>query len=221
MKIFLAGCLGLTIMTLFLTYSRGGWIAFGLQALFYAAVHGGRWRLIFAVGGIILFAVFAFGLSQGDYLAGIFDMESVRDRLGCWDLGMREVVQNPFFGVGFGNDTFVKMYPGDPPGDCTGGHLHNTFFTYLMGSGFFAFLLLIWVLGSMVWVQVRSKIHQADIYTNRLAETLAIVAVGFSTCMLFNYTFTGSLAYVFMILMAIGIGNVLAHNRQPISKSTD
>jgi len=217
-RVLLATTLILTMSTLFLTYNRGGWIAFGAQALFFSLLKGGGRMVVMAVFGITLFVVLAFGLSQGGYLGGIFDMESVTDRLGCWNLGMQELRQNPIVGVGFGNDTFIKLYPGDPPGDCTGGHLHNTFFMFLMGSGVPGLLLLVWVLACAVWTLVTSKVVQPSIEFYGVKETVAVIAIGFSACMLFNYTFTGSLAYMFMILLAIGIWSTQNQKKHPVPK---
>ena len=75
---------------------------------------------------------------------------------------------------------------------------------FAMGSGVPGFVLLLW----MFFVIVRHLLKYAnnetrpEPYAQRIAVVLMVM--GFLICMSFNYLFTGSLAYLFWILVAVG-----------------
>lgn len=186
-------------------FSRGGWLSLGVQAL--AVPFLVRRRAVVALSAIMLILLLGMLIAAGQagYLRGVFDSVSVVDRLGCWQLGLQELIGHPVFGRGFGNDTFVRLYPGDPPGACSGGHLHNTFLMFAMGSGVPALLLLLWVFaGGMTALMARTDARLGAVPPQiRTAVCLALLGFGVSMC--FNYLFTGSLAYLLMALLAVGL----------------
>lgn len=188
----------------FLTYSRGGWLALASQGIGFGVLSAKVRSFVFFV--LLSFAVLCglFVISQAGYLGGIFDQESVTDRFGCWSLGIQELVTHPFFGVGFGNDIFAKLYPGDPPGDCTGGHLHNTVLMFGMGSGAPALILLLWVFFEILKSLSRNFKIELHLEVGKLKMGVALMTLGYLVSMSFNYLFTGSLAYMFWILVAVG-----------------
>ena len=144
-------------------------------------------------------------MSQQGYLGGIFVMQSVSDRLGCWELGMQEIFAHPLVGLGFGNNTFRILYPGDPPGDCTSGHIHNTLLMYAMGSGIPAFMFLVWIFVKGFKDLVAEVKFSPSCDADRFRIAIALTVVGFWVCAFFNNLFTGSLAYLFLILLAAGM----------------
>ena len=195
-----------------LAFSRGGWIAIACQIGLIAFFVGGFRVGLGAALGVALCGVGLLWISQHGYLGDIFEKKSVVDRLGCWKLGVEEIVDNPILGVGFGNDTFAKIYPGDPPGECTtgsslptGAHLHNTLLMFAMGSGIPAFIFLVWILIKGLKVLVEGVELTMANGSNAFRVAIGLLLVGFWTCAFFNYLFTGSLAYLFMVLLACGI----------------
>ena len=202
----------IVIIAEFLTFSRGAWFAIAGQLFFLTFVIGGIRLTLGSVLGIAGCILGLWLVSQDGYLRGIFSMDSVADRIGCWKLGIGELFAHPLFGVGFGNDSFSKIFPGDPPGECstgshlqTGSHLHNTWLMYAVGSGFPALIFLIWTLGKSVSVLMRRVPLSRNDRDSSFRIAVATMVVGFWICAFFNYLFTGSLAYLFVILLASGL----------------
>ena len=196
----------------FLAFSRGAWVAIVLQVGFAAFAFGGRRISLGAMVGIVFCAVGLWSINQQGYIGGVFEFTSMADRLGCWQLGMKEIFAHPVFGVGFGNDTFAKIYPGDPPGECTAGsslptgaHLHNTLLMFAMGSGIPAFLFFVWILVKGLEVLLGGVELSTANGRDAFRVAIGLMLVGFWTCAFFNYLFTGSLAYLFLILLACGM----------------
>lgn len=194
----------LILVTEFLTYSRGGWLALASQGMGFGMLSGKRRTFfLFLFWGLVGFSIL-FGAGQIGYLGGVFEKESIVDRLGCWSIGIQELTAHPFVGVGFGNDIFIRLYPGNPPGDCTGGHLHNTLLMFGMGSGVLGLLLLLWVFMVIIKNLSRCAMNKEGSEGRPLRMAVAIMALGYVVSMTFNYLFTGSLAYLFWILVAVG-----------------
>ena len=199
---------GIIVLTLaeFFSYSRGGWLALAMQALSVAAFRGTLSRLL-RVGLLCLVCVVClFMLSEAGYLEGVFVIESIADRISCWDLGLQALAERPIVGIGFGNEIFGKMYPGDPPGLCSDHpHLHSSFMMYVVGSGVPVILLLL----GIGWKTISVFLRETEIVLNRdaaaLKLTVLVVTVGFVTCNFLNYFFSGSLAYLFFIVFAGGL----------------
>ena len=132
-----------------------------------------------------------------------------------WGLGLHQVVQHPLVGVGYGNDTFLKVHAAEVeeekdkdavekvlPG------LHNTFATVLMGSGVPAIMLFIWIFVRIVSTLTRQWRRSTAAEMQWLLVVVAVVTVGFATRNLFDYMFAGSLAHLFWILVATGLCSV-------------
>ena len=202
----------------FLTYSRGGWLALGLQGIGFGVLSRKRRVLVMSVLWSVGALGVIFAVSQLGYLAGIFDNQSVADRLGCWGIGVQEIARHPLVGVGFGNDIFLRLYPGDPPGDCTGGHLHNTLLMFGMGSGVPGLLLLLWVFFELIGKFSSDVKNSLNSEVGALRVAMVVMVLGYVVSMTFNYLFTGSLAYLFWILVASGFSFRSRNETAPFGK---
>ncbi len=194
----------------FFTYSRGGWLALSIQTISYAGFRGKVTMVLSVVLFCLMILTLLFLMSQVGYFEGVFVMESVSDRLGCWTLGVQALMSHPVFGIGFGNEIFGKVFPGDPPGPCSQhAHLHSSFLMYIVGSGIPTVFLLMWIGWKTIslLMQPISKIGDRDFESLKI--TIAVVTIGFVVCNFFNYLFTGSLSYLFFILLASGTSLII------------
>lgn len=205
-RLFLICSLVVLFFAEFFAYSRGGWLALAIQGISFAGFRG-KFSIIWRVALFcVICLILLFAMSQAGYLDGVFVMESVSDRLGCWKLGVQELVSHPLFGIGFGNEIFGRAFPGDPPGPCSEhAHLHSSFMMYVVGSGIPVIPILFWLAWKTFSLLLRETRMIMDRDAVSLKVTIAVVTVGYITCNFFNYLFTGSLAYLFFILLAGGI----------------
>jgi O-antigen ligase len=135
-------------------------------------------------------------------------------RVKTWRLGMQQVIEHPIVGVGYGNDTFSKVYAAEIEAEMSKGPvekvlpaLHNTFAMVLMGAGVPALVLFLWMivraLQELLAGMRITSLPQSGHIVFRLAIALAVI--GFMVRNLFDYMFAGSLASLFWILVAIGV----------------
>ncbi len=203
-KLVLGGVLCLLLLAEFFAYSRGTWLGLAAMGFGYGVLRK-NWR-VFA-GCILLSVAFVsvlFGVSRLGYLEMLVVPDSIVDRLACSLLAVKELLHHPVVGTGFGTDIFQQLYPGDPPGACKGNHSHNAFLLYAMGSGVPAIIFLLWAFAVIIkkFSQDARDGKSTEVASVKLA--VALTALGYGVAVASNDLFTGSLAHLFWILVAVG-----------------
>jgi putative inorganic carbon (HCO3(-)) transporter len=207
--------LAASILAQLAAYTRAGWVAHFVQALgFVLMIRRQRLFVWFLVGAILAGSAVLFTLSSSGYQQDTLDPWTFSARVKTWGLGLDQVLEHPIVGIGFGNDTFSKVYTTEIEADKSKGRvekvlpgLHNTFAMVLMGSGVPALLLFVWIIirgiqGLLTGVRI-SHVPRTSHMVIRMAVALAVI--GFVVRNLFDYMFAGSLASLFWILTATGL----------------
>jgi len=204
-KILSYGTVGIALLAHVVSYTRAGWLASVAQLFSWGVVTQRRFLLLGVLLGIMLVPVALFGLAQKGYQADTLDAWTLGTRVQVWKLGAEQLIRHPFVGIGYGNNNFQPVLIDTPMGDKP-MHLHNTLLMMGVGSGIPGFVLFVWVfirLGREFFTRANPS-HWTDLETLKLC--LGIVMIGFFCRNLFDYMFAGSLAYLFWILMACGLG---------------
>jgi len=193
-------------------YTRAGWVAHFVQAVGFGFLAGRRRLVTWVLAGAIAMGGGLFAVSEIGYQRSTTDSWTLSARVKTWGLGLNQVVQHPLVGVGYGNDTFLKVYMAQIEADKDKRvedrvlpALHNTFAMVLMGSGVPAFILFTWIFSSIVSTLSRQWRLSTAAEMQGLLMAVAVVTVGFATRNLFDYMFAGSLAHLFWILVAAGL----------------
>ena len=195
-------------------YTRAGWVAHFAQAVGFGLMTGRRRLVMWVLVGAIATGGGLLTVSQIGYQRETIDPWTLSARVKTWGLGLHQVVQHPLVGVGYGNDTFLKVHATEVEAEKNKGAvekvlpgLHNTFAVVLMGSGVPAVILFVWIFARIVSTLTRQWRRSTVIETPGLL--VAIATVGFVTRNLFDYMFAGSLAHLFWILVAAGLCSVM------------
>ena len=196
-------------------YTRAGWVAHFAQAVGFGLMAGRRQLVIWVLVGTIAMGGGLLAVSQVGYQRGTIDPWTLSARVKTWALGLHQVVQHPLVGVGYGNGTFLKVYAAEVEAEEGKGAmekvlpaLHNSFAMVLMGSGVPAVILFIWIFARIVSTLTKEWRGDMTGETQGVLVAVAVVTVGFATRNLFDYMFAGSLAYLFWILVAVGVCSV-------------
>jgi putative inorganic carbon (hco3(-)) transporter len=203
-------------------YTRAGWVAHFTQALGLMVIVRRQqlivWILIVSMlAGGVLIALSAIGLQQETV-----DPWTFSARVKTWRLGLQQVLEHPIVGIGFGNDTFSKVYIAEIEADKSKGGvekvlpaLHNTFAMVLMGSGVPGLILFVWIIVGMIRELLAdfriTHLSQSGRMVFRTAVVLAVI--GFMVRNLFDYMFAGSLASLFWIVVAVGLNQSEGNNQ--------
>ena len=194
------------------SYTRAGWVAHIAQTVGFGLMAGRHRLVMWVLVGVIAMGGGLLAVSQIGYQRDTVDSWTISARVITWQLGLQEAAHHPIVGVGYGNDTFLKMHQAELQADKGKDQaerllpgLHNAFATVLMGSGVLALILFVWIFVRIVSTLTRQWSRLAANETKGLLLAVAVVTVGFATRNLFDYMFAGSLAHLFWILVATGI----------------
>ena len=197
------------------SYTRAGWVAHFAQAVGFGLVAGRHRLVIWVLAGAIAMGGGLLAVSEIGYQRGTIDPWTLSARVKTWQLGLHQVVQHPLVGVGYGNDTFLKVHQAEIEAEKDKSAmekvlpgLHNTFAIVLMGSGVPAIILFVWIFVRIVSTLTRQWRRSTAAETQGILVAVAVVTVGFATRNLFDYMFAGSLAHLFWILVAAGLCSV-------------
>lgn len=204
-KIFSYSTLVLALLAYAASYTRAGWLASVVQLFTWGLVTRRRFLIIGLILAVILGSVVLLWFSQMGFHADTLHAWTIDTRLQVWKLGVDQIMNHPIVGIGYGNNIFEPVLPNSPMGDIP-MHLHNVPLMVGVGSGIPGLMLFLWVfirLGMDLFPQMnRNNWTDSEI----LKLFLGVVLVGFFCRNLFDYMFAGSLAYLFWIVMACGLG---------------
>ena len=195
-------------------YTRAGWVAHFTQAVGLVFIVRRQQVIIWILIGAVVAGSALIGLSSVGLQQETIDPWTFSARVKTWRLGLQQVLEHPIVGIGFGNDTFSRVYAAEIEADKSKGPvekilpaLHNTFAMVLMGAGVPALILFLWIIVSVIrellsGVRI-TNLPQSGHIVLRVAIALAVI--GFMVRNLFDYMFAGSLASLFWILVATGL----------------
>ncbi len=225
-KIFIGGCLIISLLTIIFTYSRGGFL--GLAGVLFFLFLRSKSKIKAVIGvSLIVFLFLSFAptnyIERMKAMPGYQEDSSAVGRIAAWRAG-GSMMRNHLFGVGLGNfkEGFV-MYR--PEGIIAPAGLrivaHNAFIQVGGELGFFGlivFMLLIIVslkdLNRVKYVLIKSKDKQSKEIA-QLADVVFISLCGFIICALFL-----SQAYNWIFYYLIGFSVVLKELRIKYAKNS-
>lgn len=209
----------LSAICLFLTNTRGSWLAFLTGVVILAAVT--NWRLLLAVPLVVVLGYVAVPQSQKVRVRGFFDpnWESNRNRLVWWRTGWEMFKDHPVVGIGdVGTEKLYLKYRRSPDEQPV-GHMHNNFLHIavtlgVIGLAGFGFML------AKIFVFLWRTYKAAS---NRLARGVAIGGLaaftGFNVNGLFEWNF-GDQEVVTILWFVVGLSLAVWRMGQESSGTT-
>ncbi|HWR21023.1 MAG TPA: O-antigen ligase family protein [Verrucomicrobiae bacterium] len=197
---------GATMLALFLTYSRGGWIAFA-ACLLFLSISLKQWKPIVAIallGTGILVGLQVTGrlwTRQITMLAHLDQDENALQRLRMWRGSVLSLKDRPLLGVGPRN---FKNLDHERYGLPRFDHAHSLFFTVLAERGLLGFLALMAVLACYLYEAIKLRPLQ-DVLSRALRHAaigsfIALVVAG-----TVNTTLRGEVAIALCSFMALAL----------------
>jgi putative inorganic carbon (hco3(-)) transporter len=206
-KLFLQAAFVLTIITIVLTGSRGGFLAMAVAS--FAMVMKSQYKTVGLGTGLVGALLFLAFIPQ-EYKERILSIKtaakedgSAIGRLQAWSVAGRMIQDKPFFGVGFQN--FVTLYGKYEPRP--GEHLkhrvtHNSYLQIWAESGTFAFVFFLCVLFSTIFVcrriQRQVRVRDGPQWVAAYAAAIEVSFYGFLT----GATFLNRAHFDFIYVMA-------------------
>ncbi len=157
--------LGINVLTLLLTFSRGAWGGFALAVILFIIVFDKRWLPLLGVFGILVLFVLpdvfldrilTIFISSGDSSTGY--------RFYIWT-GAKNILKDYWiFGTGLGYGSFSKVYSLYRMGEIYAAHSHNIFLEILLETGIFGIVSFVYMIIKSFVLGVQTIINSDDLF---------------------------------------------------------
>ena len=210
LKLFYLGCVGLMMLCLVLTYSRGCYLGIMVAAAIFAVLMDRR----FIVLGVIVLIMLPFVLPETilNRFLSIGNMEdsSTSYRVYIW-MGTIAMLKDYWFsGIGPGEGAYNIVYPVYAYSGIGAPHSHNTFLQVMCDTGIIGILIFVCILWQYYKRLFISYVNSTD-RTERILTISGISTMsGFLVQSLFDYTFYN---YRVMLLFWVFVGLGMVYSR--------
>jgi O-antigen ligase len=207
---------GISLLCLFLTFSRAAWLGVALAMGALLFLTGKRfWAVSLFVLLLLAVAVASPYLRHELSTGGEQEakVETAVYRLAAWKMGVEEVLKHPVTGIGYGRESFLKAYPGNPITREERGivHTHNTFLETALQIGLPGLAIFVWLIGAAT-VVFRRGMQRAEGKERLLLLGLLAMMLSYFTRNAFDHMHVGASAHLFWLL--VGLGFVICGSAQ-------
>jgi len=198
------GAMGLTLV---LTGSRGGQLAFAIALALLVLMRFPRWTVLLVLGALVVWQVAPASITNRLMTAFSAQHTSNQYRINVW-LGVLSMVKNYWaLGTGLGAEAFGRVYQQFMLPAARAAHAHNTYLQMLAEMGVFGFLFFLWSLLAVVrrLVVVGVKQHTSLLAPAAAAALIGILVHGLAEHIWYN----PKLLFAFWAVAGLGMGLAL------------
>ena len=147
------------LAALVLTYSRGAWIALAAAICVLIVNTRSKAIIVLTIAAIVVFCLLA---SQYPYLVqrlqSIVSLESNKDRVEHFEIGIKMIKDRPLTGFGIGNISRVANDFREPPKETAMAFLHNVFLEVAVTTGIPGLIILVALIGGLIFIGVKCTV---------------------------------------------------------------
>jgi len=208
-KLFFTGCLGVMLVCLLLTFTRGGWLGLLIAAALFLIMLDRRFILAGIFGVALLYLALPDIILDRFLSIGNTDDSSTSYRVFIW-MGSIEMLRDFWFtGIGPGTAAFNRIYPLYGFNTVTAPHSHNLYLQIMIEAGISGILIFF----AIVFSYFRSLCAAVRKEKDRVFKILQIAAIssvfGFLVQSATDHSFYNyRVMLIFWIVIGLGIMTV-------------
>ncbi len=220
-RVVLVVTLLIATFALFVTYTRGAWIAVLVQACVLVFLKGSKVIKLLVAGLVMVTLSTSFGAiiqseqknipveSQSTQVEGdTMHLSTLWCRIHIWELGIKDVIDRPILGWGYGTKTFARKYhdihvPGCPP---KLHNIHSTYGSFAFGAGIPALCFFMWILWRILRTLWIGFLNGPSEFHRMIGLGLFLMTMGIMIRISFDVMFVGMLAVLFWMLVGLFFG---------------
>jgi O-antigen ligase len=178
-QVFITGIIGVSVLCLVLTFSRGGWLGFVLAMLVFFLLKDRRALFMLLLFGAV--GIFFLPESILERAASIGNLQesSTAYRLSIWTASLRIIADYWVSGIGPGLPTFAMVYPYFSLAAGMAYHSHNLFLQLVVEMGIMGLAAFLWMMWVFIRVGLQSWRKIQDPYLKNLLIGLIAGMAGF------------------------------------------
>ena len=200
-SISLVAPLGVTLLSLVMTKSRGAWLAFTAAFLALGAVISRKALILCVVLLLVLFMVMPFAVQERVYDLTNFQSGTTWERLKLWEGATNMIKVHPV--LGFGVNTYSKHFADYRPSDYPDvRYAHNCYLQMASEIGLPGMVLFILFLAAVFIICLKNMGRLTDSFVKGLSSGLFAGLIGFAlNSMVDTHLYSVSLAVMFYVLL--------------------
>ncbi|MHB8481834.1 MAG: O-antigen ligase family protein [Nitrospiria bacterium] len=204
-----------SLFTLYLGYTRAGWITIMVQLLIFGWFYSRRFFII-TLSGILGLSMIVFltlplikqyNVHVDEPKKQIYADDTVNPvtfdlRLKVWKFGFDEILRHPIIGHGYGKGIFSITFKNTDIVKVT-SHLHNTFLETVFEVGIPGLILLLvifWNIFKQSFINLNSS---NDSLLTLYGCFMIIMVIGFIFKSVFDHMFVGNISEIFWVLSGL------------------
>ena len=225
--IYLISFLG--IFTVYITYARAAWLALFIQIVLCGLLMRNKkiTALAILIGFIVTTMIF-WGIKDPfihkttliSPAGEITKVDTAFSRLAIWKEGIENIKKHPFTGIGYGRESFKKVFPENPI-DKDLWHTHNVFIETALEIGIPGMLFLILQLLLLINIFLRAFLKAKQPFSKFLFMGLLLVIFGFLTRNQFDHLYVDDPAMMFWLLMGMGMALIIRDRKHKVEELMD
>ena len=213
----------MTVTALFLSHTRGAWVAFVAQLIVFGLLRVKRkwrtWGIVAVTCGALFVGGGLFKASQGHFPQltqhvphkSFLNFSNMQIRLDVWSAAIDQIAARSLLGYGYGKHTFQKKNEERHAGITVGFnkeplvnfHVHNTWLSLVYETGLPGLTLLALVLVAIIRTAVQDVREGGETLVGNLGFCILLLVVGVVVRNVFDMMFLGGLAYLFWLLTGL------------------
>ena len=213
MKFLLMISFALLLLALFLSHTRGAWLALGIQVMVFMVIQIKlKWLRLGLAGAVVGFLVvfflwILFSSNKSLEEMPFASVESMHIRLDTWKIALEQIRENPIIGYGYGFNTFPMVNPSIQVGSgntpSIDMHIHNVFLSKAYEVGLVGLVSLLAIISVIAKLAFNGFQKSPCPLTAHYGLCVLLLLVGILTRNLFDNMFAGTLAYLFWLLVGL------------------
>lgn len=191
----------ISMVSLFLTRSRGSWLAFVIALLVLGWIKSKKLFAVIVVLLMIGFMMLPLTVKQGIYELGDLSEGTSWERLMLWKGAVNMIKVHPV--LGFGVNTYSRNFPAyKPPEYPDVRYAHNSYLQMASEIGVVGLVLFLIFLASVFWISIRRMKEMEDPERKNFVLGLSAGLIGFAAnSAVDTHLYSVTLSVMFYLLM--------------------
>ncbi len=209
------------MVALFLTYTRGAWLAVAVQACALVVLKGPKVMKLVVTGMVVVALSTLIVVSMQDVSKNApgkgggaevegdtMNLSTVLCRVHIWERGVKDMIERPIAGWGYGTKTFARKYHDIHVSRCPPElhNIHSSYLSFAFGAGIPALCFFVWIFWRILHTSWIGLLQGSSEFQRMLALGLFLMTIGMMIRISFDVMFLGMLAVLFWMLVGLYFG---------------
>ncbi len=199
----------LTFLAILFTYSRTGYLSFGVSAVLFFLIEK-KYKLLLIILGLFIVGILAIPKNYQSEGVNLLRTASVYSRLESFQTAQTIIIENPILGVGFNAYRYAQERYTDEPNltiSHAGAGVSNSYLFVLATTGIVGFTAFIYAITRLV-NELRKILKKDQVFGSTIIAVFGGILAGSFVENIFFYSFV-----LIALFILLGIGRIIKDDK--------